>query len=458
MARAILFPMLLLALIGGCVTAPAKLPPPVVVESSIDQVKAETPIVPTVKPTIKPISIRESTELDLNQLLAAIDARNPTIQQMWQASAALSMKSVQARSLDDPMLGLNVAPGSGPSANTSFAARAEISQKIPYPGKRLLRSEIIQWEGFAAREDVTAMRQKLAEAGQNSYADWFLIGKSLEVNVENLKLLTEYRANAETRYRNGQGPQQDLLQADVELARQQERAISLERARKVTQAKINTLMHEPIDVPLPPAREIKVAPMDLNLAELNERALANRPDLKALQFQLNSDEAALALAEREYKPDVEVLAAYDGFWQGANGRPLQWQVGARINLPVQRERRAAAVGEMKAKLAQRRAEISRMTDQIMFEVQEAHEQWQESRKIVELYEKTVLPAAVANVKEARASYTNGKVPFLNLIEAQRNATMLRDRYYESVADVIRRQGALERAARASEPMPRNPLP
>ena len=62
-----------------------------------------------------------------------------------------------------------------------------------------------------------------------------------------------------------------------------------------------------------------------------------------------------------------------------------------------------------------------------------------------LYEKTILPAAEKNVKSAEAAYVTGKIPFLSLIEAQRNVVNLRDRYYEAVADYFRRRAALERA-------------
>src|SRR5262249_44733890 len=67
-----------------------------------------------------------------------------------------------------------------------------------------------------------------------------------------------------------------------------------------------------------------------------------------------------------------------------------------------------------------------------------------SEKAVRLYEKTILPAADANVKSAQAAYTTGKTPFLSLIEAQRNLINLRDRYYETVADYFRRWATLDR--------------
>jgi outer membrane protein TolC len=55
------------------------------------------------------------------------------------------------------------------------------------------------------------------------------------------------------------------------------------------------------------------------------------------------------------------------------------------------------------------------------------------------------PPTKANVKAAEAAYVTGKIPFLSLIEAQRNVITLRDRYYEAVADYFRRRATLERA-------------
>ena len=49
-----------------------------------------------------------------------------------------------------------------------------------------------------------------------------------------------------------------------------------------------------------------------------------------------------------------------------------------------------------------------------------------------------------DVKAAIAAYTTGKVPFLSLIEAQRNLIGLRDRYYETTGDCFRRRATLER--------------
>src|SRR5262249_23032141 len=154
---------------------------------------------------------------------------------------------------------------------------------------------------------------------------------------------------------SGQVGQQDLQQADVEIGQQREREAALERQREVAAARINALMHLPPEAPLPlPPKGVSFAREPLDTALLRQEALARRPDLRALADRVEAERAALALAEREYKPDVELMGAYDAFWQE---RPLRAQVGLRVNLPVRLARRDAAVAEARARLAQRQAEL-----------------------------------------------------------------------------------------------------
>jgi outer membrane protein TolC len=177
---------------------------------------------------------------------------------------------------------------------------------------------------------------------------------------------------------------------------------------------------------------------------LRASALAQRPDLKALEDRLNADQASLALAFREYYPDVEVSAAYDTIMGNGPTRDLAPQVGVRLNIPLRWERRRAEVAEARAKIARRRAELVGRINQVHFQVQEAYEPVRESEKVLALYQKTILPAAEENVRAAQDAYQTGKIPFLSLIEAERNLVGLPDRNYEATADYFRRLATLER--------------
>jgi cobalt-zinc-cadmium efflux system outer membrane protein len=398
---------------------------------------AEPEAAPAPKPT--------ASELSVEALVEQVLGRNPSLAEMVAAFQAASARYPQAVALEDPMLTAWFGPGSIGSRDVGFAYRLELSQKYPFPGKRSVRGQGALAEASAAGRDVDDMRLQLVEMARSAFAAYFLAERALEVNAVNLRLLGEFRENAFTRFKTGLVPEQDVFQAEVEIGRQRERQVTLERMRQVAVARINTLLHLPPDSPLAPTpKELRPAAPSPEVQELRAQALSRRPDLQALADRLAADQAALVLAQKEFYPDFELMAAYDRFWQGMD-RDLAPQVALRLNLPVWNSKRWAAVAEAQAKVAQRRAELDRQVDQVNFQVQEAHEQLRESEKIVRLYDETILRAAEQNVKAAQSAYVTGKIPFLSLIEAQRNHAMLRDRYYETIADYFRRWAALERA-------------
>jgi outer membrane protein TolC len=397
-------------------------------------------------------------ELTADALVEQVLSRNPTVAQMVAAYQAVSARYPQVTSLDDPMFGVTIGPDTfaPDDPGTRFAWRLEISQKYPWPGKLPLRGDNALAEARAAGNDVEDTRLQLAESARSAFYDYYLVERALEVNREGFKLLEDFKQNAATRYKTGLAPQQDYLQADVEMGQQRERRVTLERMREVVVARLNTLMHLPPDAPLPPPPVQVTLPAELPpTAALREAALARRPDLKALADHIAAKQAALALACKEFYPDFEPFMMYDRFMGNApDNRDLATQLGVRLNLPVRLARRRGAVAEAQARLAQRQAELDRQLDQVNLQVQDAAAQVRESERVVALYEKEILKAARENVKSAQAAYVTGKIPFLSLIEAQRNVVNLQDRYYEAVAAYGRRLTTLDRVIGGS--LPGNP--
>jgi outer membrane protein TolC len=395
------------------------------------------------------------TELTAEALVEEVLARNPSLAQMTAAYQAAQARYPQVTSLEDPMFAVTVGPDTihPDDESVEFAYRLELSQKLPWPGKLRLRGENARAEASAAGRDVDDMRLQLAESARDALADYYLVARALEVNAESLKLLKRFRQSAEDRFANVAGAnQQDIWQADVEIGREQDRSLELEQMRQVAVARINTLLHLSPDSPLPPP------PGKLDLGDeppppevLRAAALARRPDLLALADRIAAEEASLGLAHKEYYPDFEPFLMYDRFMGNiTDNRDLATMLGVRMNLPVYKGRRDAAVAEAEARIAQRRAELARQTDQVNFQVQEAYAQVQRSERSVRLYEKTILPAAQKNVDAAVSAYSpGGKIPFVSLIEAQRNQVGLRDRYFEALAEYQRRRAALERAVGGS---------
>jgi outer membrane protein TolC len=416
--------------------------------SALRQTSFETPVQglqPVFPPLTGDIPFAGASELSVDALVEQVLARSPSLAQMTAAWQATSARYPQVISLEDPMLGETLAPASIWSNNVNAASRLEVAQKLPFPGKRGLRGKSAMAEAAAASNDIEDMRLQLIESAKRSFYEYYLVGRAIAVNKENTRLLKEFREEANARYEKALVPEQDVWQADVEIGRLQKRDITLNRMLKVAVARINTLMHLPPDVPLPPPpTRLALGEALPPVEELRVRALVQRPDLQALSNRIAAEEAALALAKKEFCPDFEVMAAYDTFWQPPQ-QALQGQVGVRLNLPVQRSKRYAAIKEAEARIAERRAQLNNQIDQVNFQLQESYEQVIESQQAVRLYDKTILPAAKSNVEAARSAYEANRIPFLTLIEAQRNRVGLLDGYYEELADYYRRRAALERA-------------
>jgi outer membrane protein, heavy metal efflux system len=390
----------------------------------------------------------EQPELSADAVVEQVLARNPSLARMTAALHAAEARYPQTTALDDPMLGVQWAPGALGSDTVDGGYRIEVSQKLPGFGKRTLRGAGALAEAHAAGNDVEDMRLQLIESARLAFCDYYLADRALAVNREALRLLEQLREKAKDRYqRVKEANQQDIDQAEVEVGRQRERLLSLERSRTVAVARVNTLMHLPPDAPLPPPGKLRPPDALPDASALRQLALTQRPDLKALADRVAAAQSAVALACKEYCPDVEVMAAYDAIWQE---RPLRAQVGVRVNLPVRLERRRAAVDEAEARLAQSQAELARRTDEVNFQVEEAHAQVGESERIVRLYEGEVLRAAQKNVEAARDAYEKGKIPFVALLEAQRTLVGLQDRYQEALTEQARRRATLERAIGGSE--------
>lgn len=377
------------------------------------------------------------------QVVADVLANNPSVEQMIAAWRAAQARIRQDRALDDPMVAASVAPQSFQSNDVGY--RIEASQKLYFPGKRNLRARAAAFEASAAQKDVLRIRQQLAEEASQAYYDYFLVFRSMAINEESIGIVKQLKANAESRFATGRSLQQDVLQADVESGRLEEQRLSLVRYESVARARLNTLLNRE------PGERLRAVPADLPTpappeepSVLLAKALAQRPELLALTQQSEAERSKWALACKEYYPDYEVLGAYDTFWRAPDG-DLRAMVGVRVNAPIRRGRRDAAVAEAQSRVAEKILAYRKMANDVRFEVVEAYEGVRESDAVVRLYGEKLLNTAEQSVTQAQSAYATNRSDFLTLLTAQRSLIDLRMKYYETLSEAFKRRAALRRA-------------
>jgi outer membrane protein TolC len=350
------------------------------------------------------------------------------------------------------MLEYEVAPRSLTSSRTEDAHRAVLAQAFPFPGKLALRGEIALAEAEAAARDHEAVRLRLATLASLLFDEHFLVARKLEVNDVHRTLLAELREIAVARYEAGEAAQQDPLEAELEQAELLHREVALRADQHIVVEQLNALLHRAPGLPLPPpppALEPLASPEPREA--LLTRALAERPELHAAEARLRARESGVALARREYLPDLRLMGGYDSFEEEDDMRPL---VGLELNLPLRRARRAAALDEAQASLEEARSERSALGDQVQLSVERALERLSEAHHALDIFRDHLLPAARDRVTSARAAFETGQSDFSTLIDAERRLRDAELEHEEAVVEVSRRHAELARAIGALPGGPR----
>lgn len=382
--------------------------------------------------------------LERRELIEEVLDRNPTLRAARHGWRAALARYPQATALDDPMLGVGVAPLSIGSSMVDAAPRIDLSQKLPFPGKLRLRGDVALGEAEAASHDYEAVRLRLATMASVLFDDYVLAARSLEINREHVALLEEFQRIATIRYEAGEASQQDPLQAEVALAHAVHRELVLTTAMRITGEQINALLHRGPTAELPPPPTIAAVPNDLmaSPAELLEQSLGAQPELAAAEARVSAEVSRVAAARREYFPDFTVIGAYDRLWQE---RDLQPYVGVSLNVPLQIGRRKAAVEEAHALLEQARSQQAAIEDDVRLAVQSGADRFDEAHHIVELFRDRLLPAARDQVAAAHSGFESGRNSFLALIDAERNLLDVELGQAEALTDLNRRRAELDRA-------------
>jgi outer membrane protein TolC len=375
----------------------------------------------------------------------AVLARNPNIESARQAWRGALARVEQTDTFEDPMVDFGLAPLSIGSSQASFGYEVGISQKLPWFGKRSLAASAAAAEAEAAKNDFEAMRRELALTAIGLYGQYFVAVRSIEINGHHTELMRVIHGSATAQFEAGRGSAQDPLQAEGELARMERDNAVLSSQRDAVTAQMNELLHRDPEEPLPPPpRELSLPPEPgaRDPKHLGEEAVSGRPDIAAMRHRARAAQSRADRAGHESYPDVTRATSYNSMWDMPEHR---WMAGVEVSIPLQRERRHAAVDEEAAMRAQFESDARRLEASARTQVFVSLKQLEESRHVLRLFEERLLPIARAQIEAARAGFTTSRNPFMAVVEAERNLRTVELDYQMARAECDRRHAELERA-------------
>ncbi len=379
-----------------------------------------------------------TTPLSADLLVQKVLQRNPDIDALRAAADAAGAKVESAGALDDPVVSYAVAPNTANGPNQGLNQIFQISQKFPWPGTLDLRTRMASAEAESAGQQLTDLRLRLAARARADYAQWYYVHRALAINAENRKLVTHLRAVALAAYASGQSPQQDVLQAEVELTRLRNQDFELGRRQRTLQAGIDALQNLDPDTTVPAPADL---PQEIPLptyAALRADALAHNTMLQSLAARVTASQDRVDLAHKHNYPHFNVLAGYNSIMDLPAKR---FTVGVAINVPFGANHRGE-VGEADAHLQESQAKLATVRNQLLSDIDQAHATAAQALQTIHLYQDKLLPLAKLNMQAAEADYGSGSGDFLKLITAERQYLMAELELARARADFFTQLAAL----------------
>lgn len=372
----------------------------------------------------------------LAQLLAEGQANNPEISAADHAWKAAKQAVPQATALPDPKLTVQQFSVGSPKpfagyTNSNFAyIGVGVSQELPFPGKLRLRGEAAAGEAESVYAQVAVKQATVADAIKADYIQLAYLQQTLPILEASKAELDQLIKDAALHYEVGQGMQQDVLHAQIERTKLvREVAIHHERVAEF-QAHLKGLLHRDqasLDIVTEPLRE---TPLSMSDTELLEVIRTRNPQVKATSQAVRMQDAKLASAKREGKPDFEV-----GYMYQNTDRKYRdyYMLTLQMRLP-RKQRVNAEVAQAAESLAESRDMLDAQIQQQMADAKQQYAKAVSDHEVLTDYREGLVPQSEAAYEATLSAYSSNREQFAHVVSSFLSVLDLRMEVLQTLAD------------------------
>jgi len=393
-------------------------------------------------------SLLHSAEpLDLEALIKEAQKNNPEILAAKSRYAAAKARIPQAKSLEDPVVGLSFQYTKGSpfqfSKTPSDERMLSINQAIPSFGKLSLKGKIALVESQMIAGDYKNKELQIINQVKRAYYDLFMNYKEEQLDTASLVFLRETVESTEAKYTVGQIEQEDLFKLNLEIAKLGNDIANLKQERASIEARLNALLNRKPDVlvGVPELREEFSPTLDSD--SLYRLALENQPELLIFSYAIEKNKYAKSLAKRSFLPDIITGVAMRGITTGTIG---PWDLMLAFTVPLWFwTKQRYEVKEAIANLEEAQAAYLVMKNRAMAEVKELYAKVKIAQNKINLYKNTQIPLLEASIESSRSAYLSGRGDIMMLLDSERMLVETKIDYYRALVEYYTNLADLGRA-------------
>jgi outer membrane protein TolC len=359
-----------------------------------------------------PLTIAEAEKLAL--------ASEPGQQALRARAAALEEQAVVAGALPDPMLrvGLNNYPieSGGFTTEGMTNVGAVYRQAFPRGDTRSLSNRRFTRLAEAQMQEADARGDDVLAATRIAWLDLYYWSKARELVRESRPFFDDLATITRSLYAVGRRNQQDVLRAELELSRLDDRLIDIERQQLRARAQLREWIGEDagrrVAGKLP--RWDDAPPLEDLIAALREH-----PALQAADARIAAQDTGVEIAEQRSKPGWALDVGYsyrNGSLPSGDPRSDFVTVGVTVDLPF--FSRKSVDSTLSAALQERsaaRADKQRMQRSLESRLAAEYARWQELSRRLALYEERILVQANDHAQASLLAYQNDRGDFADVM-------------------------------------------
>jgi len=346
----------------------------------------------------------------------------PGQQTMQAKAAALTERGVVAGELPDPTLrvGLNNFPiqSGGFTTEGMTMAAVGLRQTFPAGSTRSISTRRFDFLASAMSENAQTRGRNVLTATRKAWLDLYYWNRAHELVAESRPFFGDLATITRSLYAVGRKNQQDVLRAELQLSRLDDRLIETERQKSRAQAVLSEWLGpdaaRPIAPKLPNWNRVPA------LASL-QASLLHHPMLRAADAEIEAQKAGVELANERSKPTWTLDLGYayrDGFLPSGQPRSDFITLGVTVGLPFFSKKSvdsnlSAALQEKTAAESSREQTLRGLTSQLESE----YARWRDLTRRLSLYDSRILDQASDNAEASLLAYQSDRGDFAEVMRA-----------------------------------------
>jgi len=361
--------------------------------------------------------------LELPSLIRVAVERNPKVsaaKARWQATIE---QYPQVTALPDPMFMYGYFLRSVETRVGPQRHRVSFSQAFPYPGTLDAAGEVVKKAIEIERVKHEQVIRDLIVDLKLSYHELAYLQRAVELTQQNHELIASILTIATTRYAEGKTALNDVLKAQSQLAQLEYDLVLLEELQRVEHANINGILSAPSTMSLGKTVPVPYEPLDVGLADIEKQALSKRQELRIAALSIEKATERIALAELQTKPmlkfDLMTIETGEALMLDAPGSGKNpFSIGFGVTIPWSSLKNSSKVREAQQNREVVTANKHSLEDETKVALRKIYFRLENARRLVELYEATLIPQAGAAVEVAETWHQEGPKSIAGFLETQ----------------------------------------